>query len=178
MNLAWKNDGPLAPMPALPGETKWSHLSTGSAERTATTSRRRVVASQVVEFKIALVFKSHFVFLSHERGMEEWPALHQHLHFLGKLSGPVSALAQPSLTAKASRRIIVSLHVQFKIALVFKRDCLLVLNLARKNSPPLHQCSRVLGTPSGLSNVPFALGFNVRYAVLPSSLIVAYTSQS
>ena len=47
-----------------------------------TTGRRCIVASLVIKFKIALVSKSHFVFVCRESGMAEWRVLHQHLHFL------------------------------------------------------------------------------------------------
>ena len=74
MKLAWKNDGPLPPMlVTFPGETKWSHLSIGSANPMATTGRRCVVAPWVIKFMTALVLKSHFImFLCRKSGMEEW----------------------------------------------------------------------------------------------------------
>ena len=81
INLAWKNGVGILPIFTFPGEIEWSHLGIGLAELAATTGRD-VIISLVIEFRICFVFKSHFVFASHENGMEEWSAFHQYSHLL------------------------------------------------------------------------------------------------
>ena len=62
--------------------------------------------------------KSHFV--NHENGVTEWLAFHQRLHFLGDLSGPISASAQPSLLQPLGRSSWPPWSLRFEILLVFK----------------------------------------------------------
>ena len=61
--------------------------------------------------------------LSHETGMEEWPAYHQYSHFLDTptTSGPIYGLASSVKLAGSTRRSAdASLVIKVEIVLVFK----------------------------------------------------------
>ena len=56
-------------------------------------------------------FQRSVHFVSHESGVEEWPAFHQHSHFLTRTSVAISASAQPSLLQPTISRLVASLVV-------------------------------------------------------------------
>jgi hypothetical protein len=76
----------IRPIFTFPGKTECFHLCISPAEL-ATTTRRNGAGSLVVEFEIFSVFKGKFVFLSHETGMEAWPAFQSRCCFLEFLVG-------------------------------------------------------------------------------------------
>lgn len=96
-----------------------SNLCISSAEH-AEATRRSAVTSLVAYFKIMLVLKGKFVFLSHKNGMEEWMAFfkkNQCSHFLEKPNDPISVLAPPATTR---RNDSVPLVIKFKMLLAFE----------------------------------------------------------
>ena len=100
--LAWKNGQHSTSIHICWQEQVAPSLDSSTA-KLATTSRGNLMASLVMNFNFLLVFKSHIVFLCHETSIVHsmvkncQQAFHQYLHFLEKLSGPISVMAQPNL---------------------------------------------------------------------------------
>ena len=120
----------------------------------------------VIKFKMLFVVR-----FDHESGMEEGSALGQCLHFLGNPSGPVLALAQPSLPQPLGGASFPPWSSNLRCCLLPKK---FVFNHENgvKEGPVLDQCLHFLENPSGhLGMISAMLAANTRRTILASLVI-------